>query len=142
MNSVQLHGRLTKDIELKTNTNGTEYCNFDIAINRYMGKDKEEQTDFIPCKAYGKTAVFLNTFFGKGKEIVANGTLHHDKYEKDGEKQNYIHVLVSNAEFCGPKQEQNKSTQPGNQSVSTPPSPAEQVDFKPMESADPYDLPF
>lgn len=142
MNSVQLHGRLTKDIELKTNINGTEYCNFSIAVDRYMGKDKEKQADFIPCKAYGKTAVFLNTFFGKGKEIAASGTLHLDKYEKDGEMQNYIHVLVSNAELCGPKQEQNKSTQPGNQSVSTQPSPAEQVGFEPMESADPDDLPF
>lgn len=142
MNSVQLHGRLTKDIELKVNINGTEYCNFIIAVDRYMGKDKEKQTDFIPCKAYGKTAVFLNTSFGKGKEIVVNGTLHRDKYEKDGEKQNYIHVLVSNAEFCGPKQEQNESTQPGNQSVSTPPPPAEQVGLEPMESVDPDDLPF
>ncbi len=108
MNSVQLHGRLTKDIELRTNTNGTEYCNFSIAVDRYMGKDKEKQTDFIPCKAYGKTAALLNTFFGKGKEIVASGTLHLDKYEKDGEMQNYIYVSISQVEFCGSAKKEDK----------------------------------
>ena len=108
MNSVQLHGRLTKDIELRTNTNGTEYCNFSIAVDRYMGKDKEKQTDFIPCKAYGKTAALLKTFFGKGKEIVASGTLHLDKYEKDGEMQNYIYVSISQVEFCGSAKKEDK----------------------------------
>ena len=136
MNSVQLHGRLTKDIELRTNTNGTEYCNFSIAVDRYMGKDKEKQTDFIPCKAYGKTAALLNTFFGKGKEIVASGTLHLDKYEKDGEMQNYIYVSISQVEFCGSAKKEDK---PVNDTTS---SPAEQAGFEPVESADPDDLPF
>lgn len=136
MNSVQLHGRLTHDIELRANANGTEYCNFSIAVDRYMGKNKEKQTDFIPCKAYGKTAVFLNTFFGKGKEIVASGALHLDKYEKDGEMQNYIYVSISQVEFCGSAKKEDK---PVNDTTS---SPAEQAGFEPVESVDPDDLPF
>ena len=46
MNSIQLIGRVTKDIELKQTKGGKVYCNFSIAITR---KYKREETDFINC---------------------------------------------------------------------------------------------
>lgn len=101
MNRVMLHGRMTSDVEIKVNSNGTEYCNFCIAVDKYMGKGKPKETDFINCKAYSKTAILLNTYFGKGKEIVCEGTLHFDKYEKDGENRFYSYVSINNVEFCG-----------------------------------------
>lgn len=111
MNKIMLHGRMTADTELKVNTNGTEYCNFTIAVDRYMGKDKDKQADFISCKAFSKTASLINTYFKKGKEIVAEGALHFDKYDKDGEKRTYAYVTVERVEFCGSKAAQE---QPGN----------------------------
>ena len=103
MNKIMLHGRMADNAELKVNINGTEYCNFTIAVDRYMGKDKEKQADFIKCKAFSKTASLINTYFKKGKEIVADGSLHFDKYDKDGEKRTYAYVTVEHVEFCGGK---------------------------------------
>lgn len=110
MNKVILHGRMTADAELKSTSNGVEYCNFSIAVDRYQGKDKERTTDFIPCKAWRQTAAFINKYFGKGKEILVEGEIHFDKYEKDGENRTFAHVSVNGVEFCGSKSECNNSS--------------------------------
>lgn len=134
MNKIMLHGRMTADAELKVNTNGTEYCNFAIAVDRYMGKDKDKQTDFIQCKAYSKTANLINTYFKKGKEIVADGSLHFDRYEKDGEKRTYAYVTVEHVEFCGGKSStEQTNNQPSNELSGLP-------DF--VEDSSDEDLPF
>jgi single-strand DNA-binding protein len=103
MNKVILKGRLTVDPDLKTTTTGIEYCTFSVAIDRYAAKDKEKITDFIPCKAWRQTAVFINKYFSKGKEILLDGSMQVDKYEKDGENRTYTYVNVNNVEFCGGK---------------------------------------
>ena len=103
MNKVILKGRITADIELKTTSNGIEYCQFTVAIDRRTGKDSEKVTDFIPCKAWRQTAVFIEKYFSKGKEIIVEGSIQVDKFEKDGEKKTFTTVSVQNVEFCGGK---------------------------------------
>ena len=103
MNKTILKGRITADIELKTTQSGIEYCTFTVAVDRRVGKDSEKVTDFIPCKAWRQTAVFVNTSFSKGKEILLDGSVQVDKYEKDGENRNYTYVNVNSVEFCGGK---------------------------------------
>jgi len=49
MNQVQLIGRLTKNVELRENTNGTAYCFFTVAVNEY--RNGKEQANFISCVA-------------------------------------------------------------------------------------------
>ena len=105
MNKVILSGgRLTADPDLKTTNTGIEYCTFTIAIDRKTGKDKEKITDFIPCKAWQKTAVFINSYFSKGKLITLEGSFNIDKYvDKDGENKTYSYINVGQVEFCGAK---------------------------------------
>lgn len=105
MNKVILKGRMTADAEMKNTSNGIEYCSFTVAVDRYQGKDKEKLTDFVPCKAWRQTAVFIATYFGKGKEILIEGDIHIDKYEKNGENRTFTYINVNNAEFCGSKSE-------------------------------------
>ena len=45
MNRIIIKGRLTRDPELKTGDNGTEYCKFTVAVDRRVGKDKEKKAD-------------------------------------------------------------------------------------------------
>ena len=52
MNIAILQGRLTRDPEIKITTSGSKITSFTLAIDR-GGKSKE--TDFIDCKAWGKT---------------------------------------------------------------------------------------
>lgn len=103
MNKVIIKGRLTADPELSNTSTGVEYCNFTVAVDRYVGKDKESETDFIPCKAWRQSAVFVNKYFAKGKEILVEGSIRFDKYEKDGEKRTFASVSVERVEFCGGK---------------------------------------
>lgn len=103
MNKVIIKGRLTADPELQNTSSAVEYCRFTVAVDRYAGKDKEKETDFIPCTAWRQTAVFVNKYFTKGREILVIGALRFDKYEKDGEKRTVASVQVENVEFCGSK---------------------------------------
>ena len=95
MNSLIIKGRITADPELKNTDNAVEYCDFTVAVDRYAGKDRERETDFIPCRAWQKTAVFISQYFKKGQEILVSGELQVNKYEKDGEKRTYSFCRVN-----------------------------------------------
>lgn len=103
MNSLIIKGRLTSDPELKNTSNATEYCDFTVAVDRFAGKDKERETDFVPCRAWRQTAVFVQKYFKKGQEILVCGEIRFDKYEKDGEKRTYSYMTANRVEFCGSK---------------------------------------
>lgn len=105
MNNLILKGRLTADPELKQTSNATDYADFTVAIDRFAGKDKEKETDFIPCRAWRQTALFIHEYFKKGSVILISGEMRVDKYEKDGEKRTYSYCTVNRAEFCGGKRE-------------------------------------
>jgi single-strand DNA-binding protein len=100
MNKVELVGRLTKDVELKTTSNQTSYCNFTIAVDRrFKDANGERQTDFINCVAWRQTAEFIGKYFHKGNRIGVCGSIQTRSYEKDGQKVFVTEVLVDEAEF-------------------------------------------
>lgn len=136
MNKIVLKGRLTADPELKTTQTGVETCNFTVAVDRYAGKDKEKTVNFIPCRAWRATAAFVSKYFAKGKEILVDGTLNVDKYEKDGENRTYTYVNVESVEFCGSKSD--SSTAHTNAPATTAAAP--DVAFSEVDNDD--DLPF
>lgn len=76
-----------------------------VAVDR---QTKEKQTDFISCRAYGKTAEFIDKYFRKGQEIALCGKLHTYSYEKNKEKRSGYCVDVREVSFCGPKHEGEK----------------------------------
>lgn len=117
MNNCVFKGRLTATPELQTTSDAIEYCNFTVAVDRYAGKGKEKSADFVPCKAWRQTAVFISQYFEKGREILVQGEMHVDKYDKDGETRTYTYLNVNKAEFCGSKRDNAASE---NFSSSTP----------------------
>lgn len=110
MNKVIIKGNISTDIELSTTQSGIEYTYFNVAVERYVGKDKDKQTDFIPCKAWRQTAVFINNYFKKGQQILIDGNIQIDTYEKDGAKKTYTYINVNQVEFCGKKSDGQDST--------------------------------
>lgn len=62
LNKAILNGRLTKAPELKQTQNGKSVCSFTIAVDRNRDREK---TDFVPIVAWGKTAEFVNQWFGR-----------------------------------------------------------------------------
>ena len=101
MNNIQLLGRITKDLELKTTTNGKSVCSFDIAVTRKFNKDI---TDFIPCTVWDKTAEIMCKFVKKGQLIAIDGSLYTRKYEdKNGNNRTAYEVNVNNFYFVESK---------------------------------------
>jgi single-strand DNA-binding protein len=117
-------GRLTRDPELRRTTTGKAVCSFAIACDK-PGKDKG--ASFIDCVAWEKTGEFISDYFAKGSLIVLEGRLESRQYEtKDGQKRTVLEVVVSQAHFCGKKEQQETA-------------PAQE--FQPLEGED-IGLPF
>lgn len=107
MNSVNLMGRTTTDIELKNTANGTSVATFTLAVDRkYTPKGQERQTDFINCVAWRNTAEFVSKWFRKGDMMAVTGEIQTRSYEdKNGNKRTATEVVVDQAFFCGKKNE-------------------------------------
>lgn len=100
INTVVLVGRLTKDLVPKMTAQGKSVVAFTVACNR----DKDN-TEFISCRAYGKTADLLVQYCKKGSQIGLNGSVHAYTTEKDGQKQYHQEVLVNSIEFLSPREQ-------------------------------------
>lgn len=100
MNSVNLIGRLTKDIELKYGKNDIAYTQFTIAVRGY----NEDDTDFISCTAFGKTAEFIEKYLEKGARIGLAGRIKTSVYEvgkgRNKETKYTTNVIVSEVFFA------------------------------------------
>ena len=100
MNKVILSGGVTKDAELNFLTNGTPKMMFNLAVERSYQKDKNnKKVDFITCELFGKSAENLCQYITKGKQIMVEGELNIDQYEKDGEKRSFTKIKVDRIEF-------------------------------------------
>ena len=108
MNSINLIGRLTADVELKTTQSGVSVCSFTIAVKRPNVKDT---TDFLNCVAWRNTAEFISKYFSKGKLIALTGVLTSRSYEdQNGKKRTAFEVVVERAEFCESKADAKNAT--------------------------------
>ena len=101
MNKVVLTGRLVRDSELSyIASTSTPKMSFSIAVERNYQKDKNnKKVDFINCEQLGKHVENLCQYVTKGKQILVEGELNIDNYEKDGEKRSFTKVKVDRLEF-------------------------------------------
>ena len=99
INTVVLVGRLTKDLVPKLTAQGKSVVAFTVACNR----DKDN-TEFISCRAYGKTAELLVQYCKKGSQIGLNGSVHAYTTDRDGVREYHQEVLVNSIEFLSPKE--------------------------------------
>ena len=101
MNKVILVGRLVRDSELSyIASTSTPKMSFSIAVERNYQKDKNnKKVDFINCEQLGKHVENLCQYVTKGKQILVEGELNIDNYEKDGEKRSFTKVKVDRLEF-------------------------------------------
>ena len=101
MNKVILVGRVVRDSELSyIASTATPKMNFSLAVERNYQKDKNnKKVDFINCEQLGKHVENLCQYVTKGKQILIEGELNIDNYEKDGEKRSFTKVKVDRLEF-------------------------------------------
>ena len=113
MNSCNFVGRLTKDPEVKTSSNGKSFCNFSIAVDKgYKDSQGNRQADFIPCMAWDKTADLIFKYFKKGNLIGVSGRMESRTYEDNGNKRTAYSIVVNNIDFIGGKSEVKEDNKP------------------------------
>lgn len=103
LNYSVLMGRLARDPELRRTNTGKAVATFTIAVDNF-GKDNG--ASFISCVAWDKTGEFIGSYFLKGSQIAVEGRLQTRQYEtKEGKKQTVTELVVTQAHFCGKKEE-------------------------------------
>lgn len=84
LNRTILIGRITRELEVRKTQAGKSVLNFSVAVPRQYGKD---ETDFINCIAWEKTADFMSNYLKKGALISVEGRIQTGSYEgTDGKK--------------------------------------------------------
>jgi single-strand DNA-binding protein len=136
-NKVLLLGNLTRDPQLSYTPSQTAVVDFGVATNRrWTGQDgsQREETCFVDCRAFGRTAENINKFFKKGKPIFLEGRLTFDSWTaQDGSKKSKLRVTVENFQFLpgtggGPDQ--------GGQAVGPEPAVQEERPNGPVSDSD------
>lgn len=108
INLIILHGRLTRDPELRRTASGVSVASVTLAVDRdFTEANGTRQTDFIDLVAWRQTAERLCKFFSKGREAAVTGRLQMRTWtDKEGQKRISAEVVVDRIDFCGPKDAQ------------------------------------
>lgn len=103
MNSINIVGRITQDIELKMTPEGVDVCTFCVAVPRPGVRDV---TDFFSCVAWREKAVFCSNYFRKGDGICVTGILTTRQYQdREQNKKTVYEILCREVSFGMGKKE-------------------------------------
>lgn len=96
-NSVQIVGRVGKDVEITSYENGNKKATAIVATNEfYTNKsgEKVKQTDWHKVIAWGKTAENLAACFKKGTEVAIHGKLSNRTFTDTSGTTRYVTEIV------------------------------------------------
>lgn len=115
MNKVILMGRLTADPQVSYSTKNSDMAiaRYTLAVDRRMAKKEEgkDNTDFIRCVAFGKSAEWCEKYFHMGQRVLVEGRLRVTRYEdkEDGKTKYSTDVIIDTQEFADSKQTGNNN---------------------------------
>ena len=102
MNSVNLIGNLSSDVELKELGAEKKVASFRVAVDR-GGKDAG--ADFFRVAAWDRQAELCAQYLCKGKRVGIQGRLRSRSWEDEGEKRSAVEVVATRVEFLSPPNE-------------------------------------
>ena len=89
---------------------------FTLAVNRRFKQENGPSADFIQCKAFGKTAEFIEKYFSKGRKMDMNGRIQTGSYQnQDGVTVYTTEIIVENVEFGESRSSAGNGSNNGNQ---------------------------
>ena len=110
INNVILSGRLTADPELKMSQNNKKYCQFTLAVDKYV--NGQQQADFISCIAWERTAEVLTQYTKKGSKVNVVGRISTRTYKNNQGINVYVtEVIVQQLELLDNKSKEEKPQQ-------------------------------
>ena len=86
MNKVILAGRIGQDPTFKLLANENSVANFSVATTevKNVNGEKQTHTEWHNIAVWKKLANFVNDYLKKGDQVLVEGRLKYDTYEKDG----------------------------------------------------------
>lgn len=118
INLLVMSGNLTGDPKISYLPSQTAVIEFGLASNRrYKSQDgaEKQETCYMDCKAFGKTAELIGKHFVKGKPIMVEGRLITDKWQaQDGSQRSKTRLVVQNFYFMDSGQQVGQQQPPGN----------------------------
>ena len=154
LNKVMLIGNLTRDVEVRTFSNGGKVAKFGFAVTSSRKKNQqtgkwEDEPCFLDVEVFnrgefGKKADTAEQYLAKGRQIFIEGHLKMENWtSQDGQKRSKIVVVCENFEFLGAREGGSsggaRSSSAPSQSSYDVPNPDEAQDaaanFAPDESA-------
>ena len=127
MNKFLGIGRNVKDVELKQTASGTSAVEFTIAVKRaFKNANGQNESDFINCVAFNKTAELISKYVKKGDQVGVEGRIQTRNYtNREGKKVYVTEIVVENVEFLQSKKQDGQTTQ-----IETDPFHFEEVDVE------------
>lgn len=134
MNKVVLIGRLTKDPDLRYTQSGMAVCQFTLAVNKNLSKDKKEEmeaqnkptADFPRIIVWGKMGENASRYLKKGSQCAIEGAIQTGSYEDNNGNRVYTtDIVAQHVEFLtkitqdGTKDNSDTNTREGYQNQST-----------------------
>ena len=104
MNKITLLGRLVRDPEIRYSNSAqpTAIARYTLAVKRKYAKEGQQDTDFIDCVAFGKSAELAEKWLTKGKQMLVVGNLQIRLYDdKEGNKRKAAEVIIEEQHFVG-----------------------------------------
>lgn len=123
MNKVVLIGYLTKDPDLRYTQSGMAVCQFTLAVNKNLSKDKKDEmiaqnkptADFPRIIVWGKMGENASRYLKKGSQCAIEGAIQTGMYkDKDGKTVYTTDVLANNVEYLNNYQEKNNQNNGNN----------------------------
>lgn len=103
-NLLILVGKIYKDLELRSTSNGKSVLDLPLAINN--GKD---DTTFISVTVFGAMAETVSKYCGKGSLLGVQATVKNHNWEDREGKKHYDYTFMANKiTFLGTKQNNEK----------------------------------
>jgi single-strand DNA-binding protein len=105
-NKVILMGNLTRDPEVRYTPGGTAVSEIGLAVNDRRKDAKGDWVDevtFVDITLWGRQAEIAGEYLNKGSQILVEGRLKLDSWEKDGQKRSKLRVVGENMRMLGGK---------------------------------------
>jgi single-strand DNA-binding protein len=113
LNKVMLIGRLTREPEARSFSNGGKVVKFGFAVNNRRKNQStgqwEDEPVFVDCEAFnrgdqGGLADRIEQSLHKGSQIFLEGHLRFDQWtDKEGNKRSRLLVRVDNFQYLDPR---------------------------------------
>lgn len=132
-NNCSFSGNVGKDPEARHFENGSVVANFSIAV-----AGRRDSVFWMPVKVWGKNAQVILDYVKKGSQIIVNGELEEESWEKDGKRNTRMTLNCRDFKLMGGQ----KPANGGSSSSRATSSPAPTRSSRPAQQVDEEDVPF